>query len=67
MRILVTADLHYDIPRSREPARALAARACAAGGDAIVLVGDTAGPDLGPLAECLALLADFGGRKFLVA
>ena len=66
MRILVTADLHYDIARSREPAERLARRACALGGDAIVLVGDTAGADLGPLRECLALFGRFAGRRFLV-
>ena len=66
MRILVTADLHYDIARSREPARDLARRAVQAGGDALVLLGDTAGRELGPFAECLRLFADFPGRKLLV-
>ncbi len=66
MRILVTADLHYDIPRSREPTEALARRAVRAGGDAIVLVGDTCGRDIGPLRQCLRLFAGFPGRKLLV-
>jgi predicted phosphohydrolase len=67
MRILVTADLHYDIQRSRDPVRELARRACALGGDALVLVGDTAGADLGPLCECLRLFEPFAGRKLMVA
>ena len=66
VRIVVTADLHYNIPRSREPTRRLATDACAAGGDALVLVGDTAGADVGPLRECLERFADFPGRKLLV-
>ena len=66
MRVLVTADLHYDIARSRESARRVADQACTAGGDALVLVGDTAGADLGPLRECLALFERFAGRKLLV-
>lgn len=66
MRILITADLHYDLRRSREPARELARRACAAGGDALVLVGDTAGADLATLRECLDLFAGFRGAKLLV-
>jgi len=66
MKILVTADLHFDVPRSRGPARELIARACAEGGEAIVLVGDTAGADLDTLAEALGLLAGFDGVKLMV-
>lgn len=66
MRILVTADLHYDIARSRGPARELAQRAVATGGDALVLVGDTAGAELGPLLECLRLFDGFAGRRLFV-
>lgn len=66
MKILITADLHYDILRSREPTRALAGRACAAGGDVLVLAGDTAGADPATLADCLALFADFSGQRLLV-
>ncbi len=67
MRILITADLHYNIPRSKEPARLLANRVCASRGDAIVLVGDTAGAETEPLVECLGLFEKFPGQKFLVA
>ncbi len=66
VRIVVTADLHYNISRSREPARRVADDACSAGGDAIVLVGDTAGAATGPLLECLRLFERFPGRKLLV-
>lgn len=66
MKILITADLHYNITRSREPVERLAGRACQQGGDALVLLGDTAGEDLEPFAQCLALFAEFPGRKFLV-
>jgi len=66
MRLLVTADLHYDSPRSREPVRALAEEACRGGGDVLVLVGDTAGVAHQPLRECLALFGEFPGRRFLV-
>lgn len=66
VRIVVTADLHYNISRSREPVRRLAAETCAAGGDALVLVGDTAGADPGPLSDCLRLFDGFEGLKLLV-
>ena len=66
MKILVTADLHYDIARSREPTRDLARRICAGGGDVLVLAGDTAGADPDTLAQCLDLFDGFAGRKLLV-
>lgn len=66
MKILITADLHYDIARSRKPTERLARRACREGGDGLVLVGDTAGADTDVLRDCLRLFADFPGRKMLV-
>lgn len=66
MKILITADLHYNIARSRGPAEALASQALQAGGDVLVLVGDTAGADLTPLRQCLGLFAGFRGLKLLV-
>ena len=66
MRILITADLHYDIARSREPAERLAERVRAEKADALVLVGDTAGIELDPWRQCLALFDGFPGRKLLV-
>lgn len=65
-RILVTSDLHYDIKRSQEGVERLAERACKTGGDAIVLVGDTAGADLKIFSDALALFEDFPGVKALV-
>ncbi|MFW6133756.1 MAG: metallophosphoesterase [Planctomycetota bacterium] len=67
MRICITADLHYDIPRSGDGARRVADRACRTGGEALVLVGDTAGADTGPFRDALELFADFPGRRLLVA
>ncbi|MCD6304005.1 MAG: metallophosphoesterase [Planctomycetes bacterium] len=67
MRILVTADLHYDIARCQAPARRLAERICAMGGDALVLVGDCASARLEPLGRCLELFEGFGGLKLMVA
>ncbi|MFP4106046.1 MAG: metallophosphoesterase [Phycisphaerae bacterium] len=66
MRILITADLHYDIARSRRPAEELAQKVVRTGGDALVLVGDTAGAELGPFADALDLFAEFPGRRLLV-
>jgi len=66
MRVLVTADLHYDIARSRPAAEALAGRVCSERAEALVLVGDTAGAKLATFREALRLFAGFGGRKLLV-
>jgi predicted phosphohydrolase len=66
MRILVTADLHYDNARSRPGAQDLARRVLQTGGDALVLVGDTTGRNLASLDRCLELFADFPGLKLLV-
>ena len=67
MRLLVTADLHYDAARSRRPAEELARKVLDTGGDVLVLVGDTASADPDPLREALGLFADFPGRKLFVA
>ncbi len=66
MRILVTADLHYNIARSRDPTEELAKDICQKGGDVLVLVGDTAGADLFPLRQALRLFDRFNGRKLFV-
>ncbi len=66
MRLLVTADLHYDIRRSIASVEALAERVCRTDADALVLVGDTAGAAHQPLRDCLRLFADFPGQKFIV-
>ncbi len=66
VRILASADLHYNIARSREPAEELARRACRLGGDALLLLGDSAGAHYEPLRQCLGLFEGFAGRKLLV-
>jgi len=66
MRILITADLHYDIQRSRPWARRLARAVNRMQADAFVLVGDTAGADLDVMAEAMQMFAPFGGLKLLV-
>lgn len=66
MRILATADLHYNVLRSRQPTEQLAYKMVAAGGDVLILVGDTAGVDSEKFAQCLDLFARFSGRKLLV-
>lgn len=66
MRILITADLHYDSPRSRQPAKDLAAEMLRTGGDALVLIGDCASAAHQNLRDCLAMFDSFPGRKFLV-
>ncbi len=66
MRILITADLHYNIARSREPTERLARRVCDTRADALVLLGDTAGREPGPFLEALGLFERFPGRKLIV-
>jgi 3',5'-cyclic AMP phosphodiesterase CpdA len=66
MRILVTADLHFDNRRSLDPCRQLAREVLRAGGDVLVLAGDTAGPDLDVLGEALELFVGFPGHRLLV-
>lgn len=67
MKLIVTADLHYDIARSVEPARAVAERIRGLRADGLLIVGDVAGREAGIVSECLHLFDGFGGRKFFVA
>lgn len=64
--LLATADLHYNIARSRASTEELAQRVCRTPADALVLIGDTAGADVTPLRECLRLFHGFVGLKLLV-
>ncbi len=66
LTICATADLHYNIRRSREPTEELARLACDTAADVLVLAGDTAGADLGALRDCLGLFDGFAGPKLLV-
>ncbi|MBX3394648.1 MAG: metallophosphoesterase [Phycisphaerae bacterium] len=67
MRVIVTADLHYDVGRSREPTRAIAREIVERGGDVLLIVGDCASSDLRVLDESLALFDGFRGAKLAVA
>jgi predicted phosphohydrolase len=67
MRILVTADLHYDIRRSRGPAGELAERVCGQKADALLLLGDVCGRSLDVMTEALRLFDRFAGPKMFVA
>lgn len=68
MRLLVTADLHYNHRVSRPVADELIDRmnADAVEGDAVLLVGDTAAGDGDELEQCLARFRP-GGPRLLVA
>ena len=67
MRLLVTADLHYNHRVSRPLADELIDRmnADAAPGDAVFLVGDTAAGDGDELERCLARFTTTGPRLFV--
>ncbi len=69
MKLIVTADLHYNIARSRGPVRQVAGEILSeagAGPATLVLLGDIAGANLTPFIDCLSLFADFPGRKLIV-
>lgn len=66
MRIVVTADLHFNHPKSRPLAEEIIDRMNAAGGDVLVVVGDTAVADGDSLEQCLARFK-FAGPKLFVA
>jgi len=67
MRIIITADLHYDVIRSQAPTRAIAREICELGGDCLMIVGDSASADLAVLEEVFALFEPFGGVRLAVA
>jgi len=67
MRLIVTADLHYDIARSVAPTEALASRLSGERADGLVIVGDACGRDPDILRRCLRLFDRFAGQVFYVA
>jgi predicted phosphodiesterase len=69
MKIVATADLHFDHPKSVPGAWRLAETLCAGhgGADVLVLAGDQCGPDLSVLCDCLRLFDAFRGRKLMIA
>jgi len=66
MRLLVTADLHYNHAVSQPRAIALIDQMNRAGGDVLLLVGDTAVADGDWLEQCLGRFK-FAGPKLIVA
>ncbi len=66
MRLIVTADLHYNHPKSRPLADDLIDQISRAGGDVLALVGDTAVSDGESLEQCLSRFR-FAGEKLFVA
>lgn len=65
MRLLVTADLHYNHPRSRPVAEELIDRMNAAGGDGVLVIGDTAVADGDTLERCLSRFTGAGPKLFV--
>ncbi len=65
MRLLVTADLHYNHLNSKAPAREVIARMNGAGGDGVLVIGDTAASDGPELEQCLSLFTIGGPRLFV--
>lgn len=66
MRLLVTADLHYNHRHSKPLAEQLIAQMNASGGDVLLVIGDTAIADGDHLERCLSLF-QFSGPKLFVA
>jgi hypothetical protein len=65
MRLLVTADIHINHRRSRPLALELIQRMNAAGGDALLVIGDTAVADGDELEQCLSRFTIPGPKLFL--
>lgn len=65
MRLLVTADLHYNHRKSAGLADDLIDRMNAAGGDVLLVVGDTAAADGDALERCLSRFRFEGPRLFV--
>jgi Icc-related predicted phosphoesterase len=66
MRLLITADLHYNHPRSKTVADDLIDRINAEQFDVLIIVGDTAVADGDSLERCLSRFT-FSGPKLIVA
>jgi 3',5'-cyclic AMP phosphodiesterase CpdA len=65
MRVLATADLHFNHPRSRPLAEQCIAAMNAERADVLLVVGDTAIGDGQSLEECLGLFSFAGPRLFV--
>ena len=66
MRLILTADLHYNHHRGKKLAEDVIDRMNRAGGDVLVVVGDTAVADGDSLEQCLSRFT-FHGPKLFVA
>jgi 3',5'-cyclic AMP phosphodiesterase CpdA len=67
MRLVVTADLHYEMPEHRAAVLAVAERICREKADALALAGDLFAHSPDCLRQCLRLFDGFQGEKLLVA
>jgi predicted phosphohydrolase len=67
VRLIVTADLHYEFAEYRPRVDALAAEICRVGGDVLAIAGDTFAHDLSLFDRCLRLFDGFRGEKLLIA
>ena len=65
MRLLATADLHFNHPKSRALAEDVIGQINRAGGDVLLLVGDTAVADGDSLEQCLSRFFFAGPRLFV--
>ncbi|HSI36255.1 MAG TPA: metallophosphoesterase [Tepidisphaeraceae bacterium] len=65
MRLLATADLHFNHPRSKALAVELIERMNRAGGDVLLFAGDTAVADGDALEQCLSHVQFSGPKLFL--
>ena len=65
MRILLTADLHFNHPRSRPLAAEVIEKINNTGGDVLVVIGDTAVADGDSLEQCLSLFRFAGPKLFI--
>ena len=66
MRLIVTADLHYDHANAGSMVEAVVTDINTTGGDVLLLVGDTATSDGDALERCLSLF-NFAGPKLFIA
>lgn len=65
MRLIATADLHYNHPRSRKLAEEVIEQMNQAGGDVLLVIGDTAAADGDALERCLSRFRFAGPRLFV--
>lgn len=65
MRLLITADIHYNHPRSRKLADELIDRMNAAGGDGVLVIGDTGVADGDSIEQALGRFSIDGPRLFV--